>query len=593
MRFPFVGPSYTYRSLNFDAQRALNQYPIKSEQPDSKAMSALVGTPGKSLFSTLGLSRCRGARKAQGRVFFVYGAGFFEVFSDGTNNQIGTLLTDVGFVSMSDNGFQVIMVDGNNGYLFVMANNNNTVTDGGFDDATAWTAGSGWVVAASKATATGAISTAISTTPSPLIVTAGYTLTYTITRSAGSVTASLGGTVGITRSAAGTYTETIVPGSSDTLLTFTGAGFTGTIDSVSITTQDTFFQITDPYFLGANTVTFIDSYFLFNKPKTQQYYLSAQFDGSTGNALDFASKEALPDNIVGVMAVHQLAWLFGEESTEIVYDTGANDFPFSPVQNSLIAYGCAAAGSIASSANTVFWLGNDKDGNATVWMANGYQPQRISTSTVEFAIGEYATISDATAYTYQEDGRYFYVLNFTSANATWAYDVALGQWHERAFYNSMTGFYERDKAEFHIFAFGKHLVGDYNSNLVYQQSLDIYTDNGSPIRRLRAAPHFADSDTLDYIYYSNFQLDMQTGIGSATGDIEATDPQVILQWSNDGGYTWSSEHARSAGKIGRYKKRARWNQLGRSRDRVFRVIFDAPCKYFVVQAKVDINEGTN
>lgn len=593
MKFPFVGPSYQYRSLNYDAQRALNQYPIKSEESDSKAVSALVGSPGKSLFSTLALSRCRGARKAQGRVFFTYGAGLFEVFSDGTNAQRGTLLTDVGFVSMSDNGSQVIMVDGANGYLFVMASSANTITNGTFDTDTVWTKGAGWTITAGTGVATGAINTAISQTPAPMIIGVSYSITYTITRSAGSLRPSLGGTNGVSRSASGTYTETIVAGSSNQLLSFTGTGFTGTLDNVAVTTLDSFFQITDPYFLGANTVTFIDDYFMFNKPNTKQYYLSALGDGSTGNGLDFASKEALPDNIVGVMAVHQLAWLFGEESTQIVYDTGANDFPFAPVQNSLIAYGCAAAGSIASSANTVFWLGNDKDGNATVWMANGYQPQKISTATVEFAIGEYASISDATSYTYKEDDRYFYVLNFTSANATWVYDIGLGQWHERAYFNSTTGIYERDKAEFHIFAFGKHLVGDYNSNLVYQQSLDVYTDNGSPIRRLRSAPHFSDADTLNYIYYSNFLLDMQTGVGIATGGIQATDPQIVLQWSDDGGYTWSSEHARSAGKIGKRKTRARWNQLGRSRDRVFRVIFDAPCKYFVTQAKVDAEEGTN
>ncbi len=306
MKFPFVGPSYQYRSLNFDAQRSVNQYPIKSEQSDSKAMTALVGTPGKKLFSTLALARCRGARKAQGRVFFVYGAGLFEVFSDGTNSKLGSLLTDAGFVSMSDNGSQVIMVDGANGYLFVLASSANTITNGTFASDTVWTKGAGWTIAGGVGVATGAISTAISETPAPLIVGASYTVTYTITRSAGSLTPSLGGTAGVARSAGGTYTETIVAGSSNTLLSFTGAGFTGTLDNVTVTVKDSFFRITDPYFLGANTVTFIDSYFMFNKPNSKVYYLSAQNDGSTGNALDFASKEALPDNLVGVMAVHQL-----------------------------------------------------------------------------------------------------------------------------------------------------------------------------------------------------------------------------------------------------------------------------------------------
>lgn len=63
-----------------------------------------------------------------------------------------------------------------------------------------------------------------------------YTVTYTITRSAGSITPMLGGTAGTTRSAAGTYTEVITCGSgSDPKLVFRGGvGFTGTLDNVSV-----------------------------------------------------------------------------------------------------------------------------------------------------------------------------------------------------------------------------------------------------------------------------------------------------------------------------------------------------------------------
>ncbi len=109
------------------------------------------------------------------------------------------------------------------------------VTNGAFASDTGWTKGTGWTIATGTAIATGAISTALSQT-SAITLIAGYTytITYTVTRSAGTVTPSIGGTAGTARSSSATFTETIVAGS-DQILAFTGAGFTGTVDNVSVT----------------------------------------------------------------------------------------------------------------------------------------------------------------------------------------------------------------------------------------------------------------------------------------------------------------------------------------------------------------------
>lgn len=109
------------------------------------------------------------------------------------------------------------------------------VTNGTFASDTGWTKGTGWTIAAGVATATGAISTSISqTTAITLIAGYTYTITYTVTRSVGSITPVLGGSIGTPRSTSATFTETIVAGSTQ-ILAFTGTGFTGTIDNVSVT----------------------------------------------------------------------------------------------------------------------------------------------------------------------------------------------------------------------------------------------------------------------------------------------------------------------------------------------------------------------
>lgn len=111
----------------------------------------------------------------------------------------------------------------------------NNSTNGTFSSDTAWTKGTGWTIAAGVATATGAISTTISqTAPTALIPGQTYSVSYDVTRTAGTITASVGSTAGTARSTNATFVEAIVAGSDGTI-TFTGAGFSGTIDNVIVT----------------------------------------------------------------------------------------------------------------------------------------------------------------------------------------------------------------------------------------------------------------------------------------------------------------------------------------------------------------------
>lgn len=133
------------------------------------------------------------------------------------------------------------------------------ISNGDFGSDTIWTKGAGWTIAAGVATAIGAISTPISQTAIiALLQGQAYDITNTITVSAGNLTASIGGQTGTARTASGTYRETIAAGSSQTIA-FTGAGFTGTLDAVSVTpVQSQGFQIQIPSALTVNgtTITF-------------------------------------------------------------------------------------------------------------------------------------------------------------------------------------------------------------------------------------------------------------------------------------------------------------------------------------------------
>jgi hypothetical protein len=378
---------------------------------------------------------------------------------------------------------------------------------------------------------------------------------------------------------------------------------------------DVFQQITDPDFPGAGTVGYIDGYFTFNEPNSQKIWVTSLLDGTAVDPLEFASAEGNPDNVVAVFVDHREVWVFGTNSTEVWYDAGLLDFPLTRIQGAFNELGCAAPYSIAKMDNQVYWLGKDARGQGIVYKAAGYIGQRVSTHAIEWQMQEYADLTDAVGYTYQQDGHSFYVLNFPSANTTWVYDVATGAWHERASLNN--GEFNRHRANNQMFFNSTTVVGDYQNGKIYEFDLEVYADDGAVqkwLRSWRALPTGANN--LTRTIQHAMQLDCETGVGlnaypaydaedlaTESGNIlaaqfvqgylstqgadqlvtEANDnnnplvtqveppedyngyaleteaypvapgynPQVMLRFSDDGGHTWSNEHWKSMGKIGR------------------------------------------
>ena len=408
-------------------------------------------------------------------------------------------------------------------------------------------------------------------------------------------------------------------------------------------------QITDPDFPGAVTVGYLDGYFVFNEPNSQRIWVTSLLDGLSVDALDFASAEGAPDQLVSLIVDHREAWLFGTNSVEVWYDAGLADFPLSRIQGAFNEIGCAAPYSVAKLDNGLFWLGSDARGQGIVYRSNGYTGVRMSTHAVEWQIQQYGNLSDAIGYTYQQDGHAFYVLVFPTANTTWVYDVATGAWHERAGFAN--GHFVRHRSNCQMSYNSEIVVGDYQNGNLYAFDLDVYADNGAAqkwLRSWRALPTGANS--LKRTAQHSLQLDCESGVGlngldfydlvdllategyvflydaegdpvldesgnpilvpiDAAGDllvtesgdpllitavtVQGADPQVMLRWSDDGGHTWSNEHWKSLGRIGRYGTRVIWRRLGMTmklRDRVYELSGTDPVKIAIMGAELSVEE---
>jgi hypothetical protein len=387
-----------------------------------------------------------------------------------------------------------------------------------------------------------------------------------------------------------------------------------------------FKEITDPDFPGAVTVSYLDTYFVFNEPNSQRIWITSLLDGTQIDPLDFASAEGSPDGVVGIISDHRELWVFGTDSVEVWYNAGLADFPLTRIQGAFNEIGCVAPFSIAKLDNGLFWLGTDARGQGIVYRANGYTGQRISTHAIEWQIQQYGNISDAIAYTYQQDGHAFYVLTFPTGNATWVFDVATQAWHQRAGWENEEFVRHRSNCQCNFG--GNIIVGDYINGNIYKFNLDVYADYNAEqkwLRSWRALP--TGQNNLKRTAQHSLQLDAETGVGlnlypaydsedlttedgkiivaefvqgflATETNIELTteandqfellatidwpepypngyalatnaypaapgyDPQVMLRWSDDGGHTWSNEHWKSMGKIGNYGTRTIWRRLG-------------------------------
>jgi hypothetical protein len=89
--------------------------------------------------------------------------------------------------------------------------------------------------------------------------------------------------------------------------------------------------------------------------------------GASIDPLDFASAEASPDRAVALLVDHKEVWIFGDNSVEVWYNSGAADYPLTPIQGAFNELGCVAPYSVAKLDNGIFWLGADARGQGMVY----------------------------------------------------------------------------------------------------------------------------------------------------------------------------------------------------------------------------------
>jgi hypothetical protein len=331
-----------------------------------------------------------------------------------------------------------------------------------------------------------------------------------------------------------------------------------------------------------------DGYFIVCFEDSNKFQMSDILDGTTWPGIQVNGVSVFAENIVGIIVSHRELWVFGSQHAQPYQNTGSDEI-FDVIPGALIDTGLISTFGRNLVDNTIFWVSQDLRGARQAWRASGYTPQRISTHAVETALTSYANVDQLVSYAYQDGGHLFWVLYVPNADCTWVYDVAENLWHKRAEWHQNTARWSPHRSWNHTYAFGKHLVGDWQTGSLYEMNLSFLDDNGTLIRRLRRSPTIVNE--MNFIPHSRITVDFATGLGPQPplldGDGNPRAPQAMLRWSDDRGYTWSNEHVTDCGMAGQFNARAFWVRLGRSRYRVYELSVTDPIAWTIVDAYLD------
>ena len=548
MKATTLGPGLGGKSLFVNAKGMQNAYAElrpAGEKGSRNPYYVAYRSPALATFADAGtVNPPRGIRTIErlSQCYAVISNTFYQVSASGTLTNKATLMTSLGRVSMSDDGTQVMVVDGTYGYIY------STVAINGTPQT---------ISSITRSGTTGTL-----TTSAPHLLTTGNLVTL----------------AGVTPSGYnGTYTITVT---SPTTFTFVMKADPGGVATVVGTyTIPTFAQITDTDFPpNPQTVTFLGGMFIVNFNQSGRFYVNKnRGDGLLWDALNFANAETNPDPIVSVWSSNGQLDLLGSASMEFWGNSGTLDFPFTQILGSATEWGLAATWSVAKFDNSFACLVKNRMGQVMVAHIAGYLPKKISTPDLDFQINSYSRVDDATAYSYMIGGHAMYVISFPTAGKTWLYDSSTGFWSSLKSYGLT-----RHRGEFGTTFAGKTLVCDYQTGIIWQLSTTAMSDATGAIESQIVMETIQTGD-LDRITVSKLRLDMEVGDGTTS----IPSPQISLQVSRDNGNTYGAEMFTSAGSVGNYNEMVEWNRLGTARNFVFKVRMVDAVPFVLVGASIN------
>ena len=514
-----------------DAERSINCYAYLD--PLGKKKKSLVYTSGLINGNFVFPNAANGFRAQfvfNNIQYVVIGANVYSITTAGVVSQLNPnnkpLATTVGYVGIDANSFQIIFVDGQNGYIYdTITSIFSEITDSSFPDApngnpidvcyldgffvvangetntfqlSMFNQGLVWGPDYTSGTGNGFL--AASSGSPDLILSSGTTLNY--------------------------QTGTPIQFNGATLPTGTPAITAGVTYYVKTVVNSTTFTISVTN--GGTAITFATT------------GSSGDIFVTNSGQLQLGEITSHPGTIVACRTLHRRLFLFSQFFTEVWENAGVgSNLPFRRNNALLMEYGCPCIGSIAVDFDIMCFQSQTRGGLGAVMEVSGTQPIPISTSALDAQLSLYAAkqqMADCRAFLIKENNLIFYRMNWTLANHTFVYNItqsdptseATKMWHEEEILT-----YSRHPAQTHAYFNGMNYVGDYASPILYIMDRNTYNNNGQSIRRARITKAFYPPGG-NRIRIDRLQIDLlqgniaEAGIIDLVQDISTEDGLILL-----------------------------------------------------------------
>jgi|SRR5579872_2874312 len=616
--YDIVGSFNNQRVSEIDAERSVNLF----EYLDAlgKKQKCLINTSGlinTGLVFSGGMGGFRAQFTFQDAVgsptagqtneYCVLSNNIYRVSPAQTVSTLGPLVNPgPGYVGVDGNSFQVIFVDGSNGYIWDTITSTFTqITDPSFP----------------------ARPIDVCYLDGFFVVASGETNNFQLSMFNNGLVWGPDNN--------GTLTSfTMAAASANIVMTYSG----GSIANYQVGTPIVFSDMTLPIELPAGKTFYVKSIVNATTITVSATKGGAAITSAAGGSghltnngqLQQGSITSHPGTITGCRTLHRRLFLFSQNFTEVWENAGiGTNLPFRRNNSLLMEYGTPAIGSISVGFDLMFFLSQDRDGLGSFMMVRGTESIPVSTRALDFILSGYASlnqVSDCRGFLIKENGLIFYRANFTGADHTWVYNVTLSDpseeakrlWHEEEVLNG-----DRHPAQTHAYFQGNNYVGHYSSPILYQLDSNTFTNDGEAIRRMRITKAFcppgyqrirvdrlqvdllqgniADDEPilvpLELLTENLFSLQTESGfVILAEQDLPLDNPQnlyMFLSISKDGGQTYGYRITAPMGFIGQRTFRTLWRKLGTTkRGQAFVAKFEffgsVPCVFLGASWAIEI-----
>lgn len=344
-------------------------------------------------------------------------------------------------------------------------------------------------------------------------------------------------------------------------------------------------QGTDSDLPTASTVTYIKNRVVYDGDNADVVF--ADLGSPLGvDSANITSNDTKPDDTLAVYAWKDQLFAFGGESITPYYNSATGNPPYKVIQNAVQEAGLGAIHSLASNNNALYFFGNDQ----MPYRIRGLQPEPIGNPAIGQEIAGYSKTDNAIGLCFTLHNQNFYLLSFPNGSS-WLFNERVNMWTNLTY--STNGLdHSSHIMNDYAWVYNKHIISDRRTGNLYELDFDTFTDNGDTIFRQRDTRKISGKEFSfpgKKIFMHRLEVVIETGTGIITG--QGSDPELMMQYSDDGGRTWSAERWKKIGQMGDFTRIVEWFDLGCFYERMFRFKMSDPVKLVLITANADIEVG--